>query len=63
LQIFPVVVLAVLVLAMARSVYQRMERWYRSKRFRGAVESLDAVQKTLSSLAMEKSEIRSQKAE
>jgi hypothetical protein len=39
---------------MVRSVYQRMERWHRSKRFRGAVESLDAVQKTLSNLAERK---------
>ena len=63
MQIFLVVVLGVLTVGMVRSVYQRMERWHRSKRFRGAVESLDAVQKTLSDLAEEKSEVRRQKAE
>jgi uncharacterized protein YjiS (DUF1127 family) len=63
LQILLLVVLAVLVVAVIRSIYQRIERWLQSKRFRGAVESLDAVQKTLSNLGVEKSEIRSQKAE
>jgi len=63
LQILLLVVLAVLVVAMIRSIYQRIERWLQSKRFRGAVESLDAVQKTLSNLGVEKSEISSQKAE
>ena len=63
LQIFLVVVLALFILGPVRSLYQRMERWHRSRRFRGAVESLDAVQKTLSNLAVEKSEVKRQKAE
>ncbi len=51
-------IVAVVIVLMICGVYQRMERWHRSKRFRGAVESLDAVQKALTKLAESKEKAR-----
>jgi hypothetical protein len=47
-------IVAVMAAVIVRGGYQRMARWHRSKRFRGAVESLDAVQKALANLAERK---------
>jgi len=47
-------IVAVVAVVMISGGYQRMARWERSKRFRGAVESLDAVQKALANLAESK---------
>jgi hypothetical protein len=45
------VVGAVGMLMSTRSVYNRFERWNRSRRLRGAKECLDAVHNTLADLA------------
>jgi hypothetical protein len=45
---------AIAIVLMVLGVYRRVERQHRSKRLRGAVESLDAVQKTLANLAESK---------
>ena len=42
---------AVVAVVMIRGGYQRVARWQRSKRFRGAIESVDAVQNALANLA------------
>jgi hypothetical protein len=44
-------IVAVMAVAMISGGYQRMARRQRSKRFRGAIESRDAVQKALANLA------------
>jgi hypothetical protein len=49
---------AMVIMVMVRGVYHRIERWHRSKRFRGAVESLDAVQEALAKLAESKAKPR-----
>ena len=47
-------IVAVVAVVIISGGYQRVARWERSKRFRGAVESLDAVQKALANLAESK---------
>ena len=40
---------------LATRAYYRLERWYRRRRLRGALECLDAVHDTLAGLAKSKS--------
>lgn len=51
-------IVASVIMLMVWGVYQRIERWHRSKRYRGAVESLDAVQKALTKLGENKAKAR-----